>query len=310
MLGVHWQRWDGALPPRVGSPHLAAALALAVAVLAGSGSSDAQPVPSAGTAPSYLGSETALVIPDTPWEVSLDGRIGLPRGYVKVGENEVHGAHLRLHEDLGIDVSGVLEGGLAFHFTPRDAIRASYLYYFLDGGAGFSQSFTFNGETFGPGHVDTNTDFFRVSLDYERQLLKRDEVTLTGTAGLTYVYLDVTLTGQGRRSPEAFSLQELPVPILGLRGDFPLGDRFGLRAFVDGGGVPPVDSLRKEGGTIYLSQVHADAGLSATYRITRALEAEAGYRLTYFFQHEKSHQDNNTFQLIDNGFQVALRFRF
>jgi hypothetical protein len=310
MLPVRQQRSEGPLPPRVDAPHLAAAFAILLAVVAWSGPSEAQLAPSASTAPSQLGSEGALVTSDTPWEVWLDGRIGLPRGYVKVGENEIHGARLRLHEDLGIDVSGVLEAGLAFHVTPRDTIRASILYYFLDGGAGASQPFAFNGETFGPGHVDTNTDFFRVSLDYERQLLKRDEVTLTGTVGLTYVHLDVTLSGQGHRSPEEFSRQELPVPILGLRGDFPLGDRLGVRAFVAGGGVPPVDSLRKEGGTIYLSQAHADAGVSVIYRITRALEAEAGYRLTYFFQHEKSHEDNNTFQLIDNGFQAGLRFRF
>ena len=310
MRAVRQQRSEGSRPRPVGAPHLAAAFALLLAVVAWAGPGDAQLVPSAGTAPSQLGSEAALVTSDSPWEVSLDGRIGLPRGYVKVGENEVHGTHLRLHQDLGIDVSGALEAGLSFHVTPRDAIRASYLYYFLDGGAGFSQPIAFNGETFGPGHVDTNTDFFRVSLDYERQLLKRDEVTLTGTVGLTYVYLDVTLTGQGRRSPEDFYRQELPVPILGLRADFPLGDRFGVRAFVAGGGIPPVDSLRKEGGTIYLSQAHADAGVSVTYRITRVLDAEAGYRLTYFFQHEKSHEDNNTFQLIDNGFQVGLRFRF
>jgi hypothetical protein len=89
-----------------------------------------------------------------------------------------------------------------------------------------------------------------------------------------------------------------------------VGDHFGVRTFIDGGGLPPVNSLRKEGGTIYLSQAHADAGLSVTYRITRALEAEAGYRFTYFFQHEKSHEDDNTFELIDNGFRVGLSLRF
>jgi hypothetical protein len=309
MVAVTRRHSEGLLPPRAGASHIGAAFALLLAVVAWPGASDAQPAPSAES-PGSLGSGAALLTSDTPWEVSLDGRIGLPRGYVKVGENEVHGAHLRLHQDLGLDVSGALEASLAFHITPRDAIRASYLYYFLDGGAGFSQPIAFNGETFGPGHVDTNTDFSRISLDYERQLLKRDEVVLTGTVGLTYVYLNVTLSGQGRRSPEQFSAQELPVPILGLRGEFPLGDRVGVRAFVAGGGVPPVDSLRKEGGTIYLSQAHADAGLSVIYRIARAVEAEAGYRFTYFFQHEKSHEDNNTFQLIDNGFHAGLRFRF
>jgi hypothetical protein len=260
------------------------------------------------TARQPLRSETATVLTDPRWEVSLDGQIGVPRGYVKVGENEIPGTKLRLHEDLGIDISGALEVGAAFHFTPRDAIRGTFLYYFLDGGANMPQSIAYNGAMFGPGHVDTNTDFYRFSLDYERELLNRPELVLTGSAGLTYAYLAVTLSGQGQRSPEDFFRQELPVPILGLRANFPLGDRVGARVFVAGGGLPPVNSLRKEGGTVYLSQ--ADAGVSVTYRITRALEAEAGYRFTYFFQHEKSHEDDNTFQLIDNGFRLGLSFRF
>jgi hypothetical protein len=292
------------------TPRPATALALLLAFvwpIAGT----AQSRPDTPTALSQtLGSETATAVTDPRWEVSLDGGIGIPRGYVRVGENETPGTKLRLHENLGIDMSGALEGGAAFHFTPRDAIRGTFLYYFLDGGANVPQSIAYNGEMFGPGHVETNTDFYRVSLDYERELLNRAELVLTGSAGLTYVYLDVTLGGQGKRSPENFFRQELPVPILGLRADFPLGDRVGTRAFVAGGGLPPVNSLRQEGGTIYLSQAHADAGVSVTYRITRALEAEAGYRFTYFFQHEKSHEDDNTFQLIDNGFRLGLRFRF
>lgn len=94
------------------------------------------------------------------------------------------------------------------------------------------QSIAYNGETFGPGHVDINTDFYRVSLDYERELLNRSKLVLTGSAGVTYVYLAVTLGGQGKRSPEDFFRQELPVPILGLRADFPLGDRVGASAGV------------------------------------------------------------------------------
>jgi hypothetical protein len=290
--------------------HLAAVFTLLMTVV-WPAQSDAQSRPVAPTTSSPpSGSETAIATPDPRWEVSLDGRIGWPRGYVKVGENDLHGTKLRLHEDLGIDLSGVLEAGAAFHFTPRDALRGTLLYYFLDGSASFQQPIAYNGETFGPGRVDTNTDFFRISLDYERQLLNRSDLILTGTVGLTYVHLDVTLSGQGHSSPEEFSRQELPVPILGLRADFPAGDHFGVRTSIDGGGLPPVNSLRKEGGTIYLSQAHADAGLSVTYRITRALEAEAGYRFTYFFQHEKSHEDDNTFELIDNGFRVGLSLRF
>jgi len=249
-------------------------------------------------------------VTDPRWEVSLGGRIGIPRGYVKVGENQINGTKLQLHDNLGIDMTGALEVGAAFHFTPRDGIRGTFLYYFLDGGATVPQSILYNGETFGPGHVDTNTDFYRVSLDYERELLRRSGLVLTGSAGLTFVYLLVTLHGQGNGSPEDFFRQELPVPVLGLRADFPLSDRIGARAFIASGGLPPVNSLRKEGGTVYLSQAHADAGVSIIYRITRAVEAEAGYRLTYFFQHESSHEDDNTFQLIDNAFRLGLNFHF
>jgi hypothetical protein len=271
----------------------------------------AQLRPDTPTAPSQpLESETGVMVTDPRWEVSLDGRVGIPRGYVKVGENEINGTKLRLHDNLSIDISGALEVGAAFHFTPRDAIRGTFLYYFLDGGTNVPQTIAYNGDTFGPGHVDTNTDFYRVSLDYERELLHRSQLVLTGSAGLTFVHLQVTLHGQGKGSPEDFYRQELPVPILGLRADFPLGERVGARAFVAGGGLPPVNSLRKEGGTVDLSQAHADAGVSVTYRITRVLEAEAGYRFTYFFQHEKSHEDDNTFQLIDNGLRLGLSFRF
>jgi hypothetical protein len=290
--------------------YLAVALALLLALvwpIPGA----AQPHPDTLTAPDQTpGSQPGAVVTDPRWEVSLDGRIGIPRGYVKVGENQISATKLQFHDNLGIDMTGALEVGAAFHFTPRDAIRGTFLYYFLDGGTTVPQSIVYNGETFGPGHVDTNTDFYRVSLDYERELLHRSELVLTGSAGLTFVYLLVTLHGQGKGSPEDFFRQELPVPVLGLRADFPLGDRIGARAFIAGGGLPPVNSLRKEGGTVYLSQAHADAGVSVIYRITRAVEAEAGYRLTYFFQHESSDEDDNTFHLIDNAFRLGLNFRF
>src|SRR2546425_10395498 len=61
---------------------------------------------------------------DSRWEVSLDGRLGVPSGYLRVGEAPLRGTRLRLHQDLGIDVSEALEASLAFHLTPRDALRA------------------------------------------------------------------------------------------------------------------------------------------------------------------------------------------
>jgi hypothetical protein len=115
------------------------------------------------------------------------------------------------------------------------------------------------------------------------------------SAGLTYVNFNPRLTGanrsagpvgtlegNGRSNSEDFYRQELPVPILGLRWDHPFSPRLLLRSSVAGGGLPRVDSLRTEGG----------------------------YHFTYFFQEEKSHEDKNRFELIDNGLQIGLRVAF
>jgi hypothetical protein len=254
---------------------------------------------------------TSLTDPtDTRWEVSLYSRLGVPSGYLRVGENQLRGTRLRLHEDLGIDVSEALEASVAFHVTPRDALRATYLYYFLEGGARFDQTISYNGDSLGPGHLHTNADFYRVSLDYERLLSSGYGAFLTGSVGLTYVQFNPTLSGKGHSNSEDFYRQELPVPIVGFRVDIPMGPRFAARASVGGGGLPRVDSGRKEGGTVYLQQIHADAGLSVVYAITRALLVDVGYHFTYFFQHEKSHEDDNAFELIDSGARAGLTLRF
>jgi len=243
----------------------------------------------------------------THWEFSLDAQVGIPRGYIKVGEVEVSGTRLQLHQDLGIDVSEAVEAQVGYHLTPRDALRVTFLHYFLRGNTTTSTPVTYNGETFPPGSLTTNADFLQVSLRYGRGLLTTAEgVHLTGSIGLSYTYLYPKVNDNA----EDFYLQELPVPIAGLRLDAPLGRRLGLTAFVEGGGLPRVSSGRQEGGTVYLSQQQAAAGLGLIYTLIPSVQLTAGYRLTYFFQHETSHEDNNAFQLIDNGIRLGVNVRF
>ena len=287
------------------------------------------PTPAAGGTgldPATVGTNTAL---DGPWEFTFDGRIGVPTGRLKVGEfppsggGGTPGTLLRLRT-LGIDVSGALEGSAAFHVTLRDALRASYLYYLLRGSTTLNgPSVVFNGQEFTAGSLDTNADFYRISLAYERTLFSRPSgEQLVGSVGLTYVNFNPTLTGStppqsgssgeahGKSNSEDFYRQELPVPILGLRWDHPLSSRLLLRMSVEGGGLPRVATPWKEGGTIYLQQSHADASLGLAYIVGPHAQLEAGYHLSYFFQHEKSHEDNNVFELIDNGAQVRFTLRF
>ena len=122
-------------------------------------------------------------VTDGRWEVTLDGRIGFPVGRLKVGEfptgnNKIGGGGtpgtlLRLHT-LGVDVSEALEGSVAFYVTPRDAVRASYLYYFLDGTSTPRVSVVYNGQEFAvdaQGHAGEWLDKSRELFEEQTQRL-------------------------------------------------------------------------------------------------------------------------------------------
>jgi hypothetical protein len=246
------------------------------------------------------------------FEFSLGTYVGRPGGYIRVGENGDRGRRLRLNDDLNIGLSEAVDASVAFHLTPRDAIRATFLYYFLRG-RGFinRESVTYNGEEFKvPSHVSIDADFYRIGLAYERTASIPGGF-LTGIVGLTYVHLNPKLSSNGQSNSEDFSRQELPVPIVGLRFDIPMGNGFAARAAIGGGGLPRVNSGRKESGsTVYLEQIHGDASMALTYAITKNLVFDIGPRLTYFFQHEKSHQEDNAFQLIDYGLRAGVTLKF
>ena len=105
------------------------------------------------------------------WELTLDGQVGVPGGTLQVGETNAPGTSLRLHHDLGIDLSESVQGGAAFHFTPRDALRLTFVYFFLDGSATINHPIVYNGFTFPAGRIHTSADFYRMGVAYERALL-------------------------------------------------------------------------------------------------------------------------------------------
>jgi len=272
-----------------------------------------------------LGAATSLSLRDggaelpaklDPWEFTIGGRIGAPVGHLQVGESlgigSTPGTRLSL-SDLGVHISETIEASVAYHFTPDDALRVSALYTFMRGDSTPSQSVVYNGLEFKPGSLHTNADYWRVDLAYERALVRSPADELIGSLGLAYVFFNPTLSNKqqnGGENSEDFYLQELPVPIAGLRWTHQLSDHWGFRLGVAGGGLPKVDSLRKEGGTVYLQQSHADGDAALVYRWRGGAEFEIGYHFTYFFQHEKSHEDDNRFELIDNGLRARFSVRF
>jgi len=172
-----------------------------------------------------------------------------------------------------------------------------------------------------PGSLRTQADFFRVGLDYERTLSRTASGDrLVNTLGLSYVYFNPTLRGplaspgasegSGHRSSEDFYRQELPVPILGFRWEHPLATRLFWTASLSGGGLPKVNSLRREGGVVHLTQAHADAGVGLSYLVAPRARLDLRYQFTYYLQDERSHEDANRFELIDNGVRVGAVLAF
>jgi hypothetical protein len=279
------------------------------------------PGPAQGQTPAQAGAFTLRdgadsLTPSERWDFSFGTRIGAPIGHLQVGESfggsSTPGTRLSL-DTLGIHVSETIEASGAYHFTPNDALRVSALYTFLRGDSTLTRSITYNGQEFPAGDLHANADYWRVDLAYERALWRAPADELIGSLGLAFVYFNPTLTTPGHKGSEDsedFYLQELPVPIAGLQWSHALDRQWLLRLGISGGGLPKVDSLRKEGGTVYLQQSHADADAAIAYRWLNGVELQIGYHLTYFFQHEHSHEDDNRFELIDNGIRARLSVRF
>jgi len=253
----------------------------------------------------------AVELDTSRFEFSSAIFVGRPGGYIRVGENGNRGTKLRLNDDLNIGFSESFDASMAFHFTPRDAVRATFLYYFLRGRGLLDRPTVFNDEVFTlPGHLTIDADFYRIGLQYERTATVPGGL-LTGIVGLTYVHLAPTVSGHGHSNTEDFSREELPVPVVGLRFDIPMGNGFAARASIGGGGLPRVNSGRKEAGsTVYLEQIHGDASMALTYAATKNLLFDIGPRLTYFFQKEKSQREENAFELVDVGVRAGVTLRF
>ena len=245
--------------------------------------------------------------PGTPrFEVEFDTQVGAPSGYVEVREFSLEGSRLDLRRDLRINTSEAVAFTARYHLTEHDAVRATFLYYFLDGTARFDRAKPWDGEEIGPGRVDTNLDFWRGTVAYERVLFKIADGVVTGSIGATYVHLNARI----QQKAEDFYLQELPVPVAGLRLDYPITERLSARVGVEGGGLPRVDSLRNEGGTVYLTQYHADGEAAVTYSFSGGAFVGGGYQFSYFYQGEHSAEDGNRLKLIDNAFRLRAGWRF
>jgi len=60
------------------------------------------------------------------WELEMRGEIGIPHGYVQVRENKIHGTHLDLRHDLGIETSESFGLEVVRRLRSRPATRTTF----------------------------------------------------------------------------------------------------------------------------------------------------------------------------------------
>ncbi len=255
--------------------------------------------------------------PEDTWRITLGAQLGTPTGWVQVRENEIEGTRLDLRRDLHITRLPVLELHIARHPERRTGLELTLTGYRLAGSTRLERDVLFNGSTLAGGTtLDTRTGFsrfLRIDLAARRRLLAFGPGgSVSASVGLTAVLLTFELRGTlapttvGRETKEDFLTQELPVPIVGLAARTPLGRRFAIRATFSGGYLPWVNSLRREGGEVQLTQSHGDIELGAEYVLTSTLHLVGGYRATTFTQRERSREDGNDIHLRGSLFKVGV----
>jgi hypothetical protein len=252
------------------------------------------------------------------WELALRGEIGIPQGYVQVRENEIQGTRLSLRRDLGIETSESLGLEVVRHLRPGSDLRLSVDALLLYGSTTLPDDVFFNGATLqGDTRLVTRPFFLRVNALYERTLAQfAGGGSLAAGVGFSYVLLEFRLQGalaattRDAETSEDFLTQELPVPLLTLRIELPIGRALSLTSVVTGGWLPSVNSLRSEGGVVRTSQGHADASIGMRRRLGARFRLDATIHGSYFTQHEVSREDDNDIRLRSVGVGLALGASF
>jgi hypothetical protein len=243
--------------------------------------------------------------------------------YARVRENTIEGTRLRFKADLGIDTVQIPELWATYWLTDRDALQLQFHYFVADGSKFLGDPVTYNGASIegSQGIHASGSPWATLGLYYERLLLPPStNIDLRGKVGAQYTYLDFDLghprlasNTVGTETREDFNTQELPVPTIGLESRNPLSDHLSLDTLLIGAWLNHVDSLRTEGGTVYLSQAEVQAHARLSYSDDAhlgSLRAFLGIGYFYYQQKESSHEDGNFIRLSTFGPELGLAYTF
>lgn len=261
-------------------------------------------------------------------EVEAGNRTGFVSGdsLVQVRENDLAGTPLSLRRNLGVKPVQVPYADLAYWFSARDAVELQLRYVAMNGTRALDHPVDFNGATIADGQtVHVNPLWYSVGFFYERRWTPSwagPDGDVRGVAGLEYTFVDFRINGghapvisssPGTETKEGFYVQELPMPTVGLQWDRRLSRFLVFDSSLAANWLDHVNSGRKEGGTIYLSQRKLEAHLQirlSDNRRFRTFHPMAGVFYFDFRQREDSHEDGNLVRLSMFGPELGLQAEF
>jgi hypothetical protein len=264
-------------------------------------------------------------------------------------EASIAGSAFHWGPDLG--VSTMQQPGIkaAYWFDDTNAIQFQFRYFALYGSSDLRSPATFNGDVIAPGPVvpavnfltgvntsgqnisTSGTTWFTVGVYYQRRITPwLDRVTANlpdflrnwdarPLVGLEFVYLDFqinnghpALLSGNLEARGRWHDQELPVPTIGLQLRRRLSEHFALEILAQGNWINKWNSLRNEGGTVYLSQSSFNTDWRIYYLDSRlsGLKPFLGMGYYYYRQAETSGEIGNLARMQAFGPEVGVDYSF
>ena len=254
------------------------------------------------------------------WEIAAGVRAGAPSGYVQVRENTVEGT--RLPFGSGLNVHAIWAADLEVDYVPDPRTRLSLTItsFGLSGTTTLAQDTYFNGTTLAGGSaLNTDTNFpayIAFTLAGERRIAQLGSGELSGTAGalLRGAHLRPARHARPgeRHARDARGFRDAGVTGAGARRRLPCAARlpYAIRVQAHGRLAPVGDSLRKEGGTVTVTQTAAQLEAGVRYDLTAVLGLTGAVRLSSFAQDEQSTEDGNVISMRAATLGIGMAQRF
>jgi len=257
------------------------------------------------------------------WDLDVSEMTGFVDGHsaVEVRENQVAGTILR-YSNLGLGLSEAPDIKIRYWINPKNAFWFEGRDAIMRGSGFLNAPANFNGATMSGGQtVDAQADVYTFRAAYLRRFPETANWNWSLGAGLEYDCLNFTLDNghaatlpgkAGAGTVEDFYMQELPAPFLAVSADWRAAPAWVLEFSQQGSWINRWDSLRSEGGEVYLSQ----SSLATRARVFYAggalgnIHPFAGLFLDYYYQLENSAEDGNRVVFLSWGPELGLRWSF